>query len=300
MGTRMGIIESEPTRRRRRSKMPIAAALVLAVAVAIGAWQLLDGRETTTANRSQCSIRQPWSNASANDAQTTDEASTGDGEARAENGAAAGDGTTTDAAGQTNASNDPIGAQKLSSDWNLILVNSHHPLPSDFEVELKTLASGHQVDVRLYPALQRMMDDARAEGLSPIICSSYRTMEKQTSLYNNLVNSYIAKGYSSDAAKQEAAKWIAIPGTSEHHTGLVVDIVAQSYQLLDEKQADTAEQQWLMQNAHKYGFILRYAKDKTAITGIGYEPWHYRYVGEEAAKEMYERGISLEEYLNGR
>ena len=90
---------------------------------------------------------------------------------------------------------------------------------------------------------------------------------------------------------------MAVPGTSEHQLGLAVDIIASSYQVLDEAQENTAEQQWLMANAHHYGFILRYPSEKSAITGIGYEPWHYRYVGKAAAKEIFEQGLCLEEYL---
>ena len=144
-----------------------------------------------------------------------------------------------------------------------------------------------------------MMDDARAEGLSPMICSSYRTWDKQRTLYDNETKRYMAQGYSKEEAEKEAAKWVAVPGTSEHQTGLAVDIVAQSYQILDKKQEDTPEQRWLMENSYKYGFILRFPTDKSKITGINYEPWHYRYVGKEAAKEIYERGICLEEYLGG-
>ena len=181
--------------------------------------------------------------------------------------------------------------------WNLILVNPWNTLPEDFDVDLTQLKNGHYVDTRAYPDLQQMMDDMRADGLSPVICSSYRTLEKQTTLFTNKVNKYISGGYSKAEAEAEAAKWVAVPGTSEHHTGLALDIVAQSYQLLDEKQADTAEQKWLMKNSYKYGFILRYPNDKTEITGIYYEPWHYRYVGKETAKEIYDAGICLEEYL---
>ena len=184
-----------------------------------------------------------------------------------------------------------------TSDWSLILVNPWNPLSEDFSVERTTLSNGHSVDKRAYPDLQEMMDAARAEGLSPIICSSYRTIERQKTLFNNQVEKYVSRGYSRDEAEKEAAKWVAVPGTSEHHTGLAVDIVALSYQHLDEEQENTAEQQWLMKNAYKYGFILRYPSNKSDITGIGYEPWHYRYVGKEAAKEIYERDVCLEEYL---
>lgn len=181
--------------------------------------------------------------------------------------------------------------------WNLMLVNSTHPIADDFKIELTQLKNGHSVDSRIYKDLQAMMDAARADGLSPIICSSYRTMERQTSLFNKEVNSQLSKGYSQQEAEQKASYWVAIPGTSEHQLGLAVDIVAYSYQTLDKAQEQTAEQKWLMKHCAEYGFILRYPTDKSEITGIGYEPWHYRYVGKEIAKEIMEQGICLEEYL---
>ena len=183
------------------------------------------------------------------------------------------------------------------SQWNLLLVNPWTPIPEGFAVERTTLKNGHSIDKRAYPDLQAMMDDARAAGLSPVICSSFRTMDKQQSLFDKQVNKYLARGYSQSEAEEEAAKWVAIPGTSEHQTALAVDIVSLSYQLLDEKQETTAEQKWLMENCYRYGFVLRYPKDKTEVTGIGYEPWHYRYVGKEAAKAIWEQAICLEEYL---
>ena len=90
---------------------------------------------------------------------------------------------------------------------------------------------------------------------------------------------------------------MARPGTSEHQAGLAVDIVDRSYQVLDHRQETTAVQQWLMAHCAEYGFILRYPSDKSELTGVGYEPWHYRYVGTEAAQAIMERGICLEEYL---
>lgn len=182
-------------------------------------------------------------------------------------------------------------------DWNLLLVNSSHPIPDDFSVNLVQLKGGQTIDERAYPDLQNMMDDARNAGLSPIICSSYRTMEKQTSLFNKKVMGLIAQGYSEIEARTEAGKWIAVPGTSEHQLGLAVDIVSESYQILDEQQQNTAEQKWLTENSYKYGFILRYPADKSEITGIDFEPWHYRYVGKEIAAEIDQKGICLEEYL---
>lgn len=183
------------------------------------------------------------------------------------------------------------------SDWKLLLVNPWHPLPKDFSVELQWLDNGQAVDKRAYPELRAMMDDAGAEGLSPVICSSYRTEENQKVLFENKISRLLSAGYSRKDAESEAGKWVAVPGTSEHQAGLAVDIVASSYRLLDEQQENTAEQKWLMENAYRYGFILRYPREKTEITGIGYEPWHYRYVGREAAEEIYEQGLCLEEYL---
>lgn len=182
--------------------------------------------------------------------------------------------------------------------WNLMLVNKSHPIEEDFKVDLVQLKNGHAIDKRAYPDLQAMMDDARAAGLTPYICSSYRTNEKQESLYSNQVNKYMKQGYSEEDARSETGKWVAVPGTSEHQIGLAVDIVSQSYQVLDKQQESTAEQQWLMENCYKYGFILRYPSDKSDITGIGYEPWHYRYVGKEAAREIMNKSICLEEFLD--
>ena len=183
-------------------------------------------------------------------------------------------------------------------DWNLLLVNSKHPVPANFSIDLIQLANGQAFDKRAYHDLQDMMDDARAAGLSPRICSSYRTMEKQTSLYNHKVEKYQAQGYSEEEARLEAGKWVALPGTSEHQIGLAVDIISEGNQVLDRQQENTPEQIWLMKYCCKYGFILRYPADKSEITGISYEPWHYRYVGKEAAAEISNKGLCLEEYLD--
>lgn len=182
-------------------------------------------------------------------------------------------------------------------DWQLLLVNAWHKLPEDYHVELKTLANGLQVDARIYDDLNAMLTDCREAGLEPIVCSAYRTEDTQTRLYRNKVSRLLSAGWSRDTVEQEAARWVAPPGTSEHQTGLALDIVSADYQLLDEQQAQTPEQQWLMAHCWEYGFVLRYPADKCAVTGIGYEPWHYRYVGKEAAREMQQKGLCLEEYL---
>lgn len=184
------------------------------------------------------------------------------------------------------------------ADGLLLLVNPWTPLPEDFlPGELVPVQNDQAVDARAYPDLQDMLGDMSEAGLSPLICSSYRSQERQQELYDNKVQRVMAEGVSREAAQAEAARWVARPGTSEHQTGLAVDIVSLFNQMLDETQESTPEFQWLAENAWKYGFILRYPNDKTEKTGIAYEPWHFRFVGKEAAEEMHDLGLCLEEYL---
>ena len=201
---------------------------------------------------------------------------------------------------ETNKSSNSTYSNVDKTQWNLILVNKWNLLPENHNPSLTQLKNGHAIDERAYPDLQNMMDDCRAAGLNPLICSSYRTMDKQKKLYKNKVGEYLAQGYSQEDAEAAAGELVAVPGTSEHQLGLALDIVDVANQVLDERQENTEVQKWLMKNSWKYGFILRYPTDKSDITGISYEPWHYRYVGKEAAKEIYEAGICLEEYLNAQ
>lgn len=184
-----------------------------------------------------------------------------------------------------------------TSDWKLLLVNPWNPLPEDFSVELVKLSGGMQVDKRIQSDLDDMLSACREAGLHPLICSAYRTEAVQTRLYNNKISRLRAAGYSRETALKEAGRWVAVPGTSEHQTGMALDIVSAGYQVLNRRQENTAEQKWLMEHCWEYGFILRYPSEKCEITGIGYEPWHYRYVGKEAAQAMRESGQCLEEYL---
>lgn len=181
--------------------------------------------------------------------------------------------------------------------WMLTLVNLENPLPEDYLPPLAKLENGMEFDERAINQLNAMMADARAQGLSPLICSAYRTIGRQEVLYINQVDKQRKRGLNQETAEEEAKKRVAYPSTSEHNLGLAVDIVAQSYQLFNSKQEETKEMQWLIENCSNYGFILRYPKDKVEITGIIYEPWHFRYVGVEAAKEIMERGLCLEEYI---
>lgn len=179
------------------------------------------------------------------------------------------------------------------TDWQLLLVNHWNPIPKGFDVTLVTLSGGHQVDERIYPELQKMFDDARADGVLPMIYSSYRTTQKQQKLMDEEISKYQQEGHSYLEAKKIAETWVAKPGTSEHQIGLALDITSTDKEI----QEPTVVWEWLRKNSYRYGFILRYPEDKTDITGISPEPWHFRYVGEPAATEIYRRDICLEEYL---
>lgn len=179
----------------------------------------------------------------------------------------------------------------------LTLVNPWNTVPEDWESELYTLDDGHRVDSRCYDALVEMLNACRDAGYDPLICSAYRTQETQQSLYDNKVQRLMNSGMSEEEARVEGAKAVAIPGTSEHQLGLAVDIVDAQMQDLTEAQENTGTQQWLMANSWRFGFIHRYPSGKTDITGIIYEPWHYRYVGVDAAQDIFNRDVTLEEYL---
>ena len=190
------------------------------------------------------------------------------------------------------------GLYTKQDDWHFILVNPWYLLPEEYaEVTTSSLPNGESVDTRCYSDLVKMLDDCRTAGGEPVVCSSYRPHSKQEDLYRQQVKDLMAKGMKKEEAEAEAGTTVALPGTSEHELGLAVDICDYDYQALDDAQADTATQKWLMKHSWEYGFILRYPKNKSDITGIIYEPWHYRYVGKEAAEEITRKGICLEEFL---
>ena len=182
-------------------------------------------------------------------------------------------------------------------DWSLVLVNRWNPMPEDYQVTLATIPNGLEVDERCYNDLMDMLDALYDVGLTPVVCSAHRSVELQQRLYDNMVEEFMSRGHARAEAETLAAQEVALPGTSEHHLGLAVDIVDWDYQLLDEGQEDTAVQKWLLENSWRYGFILRYPTEKTDVTGIIYEPWHYRYVGKDRAKQIYDSGLCLEEWL---
>lgn len=185
--------------------------------------------------------------------------------------------------------------------WYLRLVNKDHPMTEADVPEVATETvdtNGYEVDARIMADLEAMFADARAAGKNPMICSAFRAWDLQVSLYENKIKRVMQEdGLSYEDAVVKAATVVAKPGTSEHQVGLALDIVSSEYQELDEAQMETEDQKWLMENSWKYGFILRYPMDKSEITGVIFEPWHYRYVGKKAAKEITEQNITLEEYV---
>ena len=182
--------------------------------------------------------------------------------------------------------------------WYLTLVNDTNPMQEGYVPELTKVVGEYQVDSRIAEPLKQMLADAKKDGMKLSVCSAYRSVEKQKELYNLYMgNESALRQKLLLAGTGGDNKTTAYPGKSEHSLGLAVDIVSAKYTALDEKQKDTPEAKWLAKNCYKYGFILRYPVDKTDITGIIYEPWHYRYVGKEDAKKIMELGITLEEYL---
>lgn len=182
-------------------------------------------------------------------------------------------------------------------EWNLVLVNKWNEMEAGYVPELTEVASGHKVDSRIADSLKDMIHNAMLAGHAIYILSSYRDMEKQISLYDAEVQKWIWQGYSQEAAEEKAGTVVAFPGTSEHHLGLAVDLVSSEHVKLDQDAEKTKGYQWLVEHCHEFGFILRYPNNASHITGIIYEPWHFRYVGVEAATEIMDKGITLEEYL---
>ena len=177
--------------------------------------------------------------------------------------------------------------------WMLLLVNRSNAIPDGYApTELTELSNGQSVDKRIYPSLQSMFDDARAQGVYPVVSSGYRTAKQQQSEMDDKIQEYIDDGKSEDEARALAATYVAQVGYSEHEAGLAIDIVAKA-----NKSDDDTVWAWMKEHCAEYGFILRYPEGKEGVTGMSYEPWHFRYVGVEAAQKIMGAGITLEEYL---
>ena len=142
-----------------------------------------------------------------------------------------------------------------------------------------------------------MMQDAKKDGITLVVCSPYRDMSRQDMLFNRKIKNYMKKNVSFLEAYKETAQAVTIPGASEHQIGLALDIISNTYTALEEGFADTAAGKWLAAHCQDYGFILRYPKGKEEITGIEFEPWHFRYVGKDAAAIIMGENLTLEEFV---
>lgn len=184
-----------------------------------------------------------------------------------------------------------------AEDWSLLLVNNRHPIPEDYEFTLGVIRGSLQCDERIIPPFLNMLQAAKKDGVTLEVCSPYRTLDRQEYLFDRKIVRYMKRGMSYMDAYKQSARVVNVPGTSEHQIGLALDIYTDSYKTLDEGFGETEAGIWLREHCGEYGFILRYPKGKEYITGIEYEPWHFRYVGKTAAMEIMERGLTLEEFV---
>lgn len=182
-----------------------------------------------------------------------------------------------------------------SCDPVLVVINKDNPISADYKFDIIDYKN-----VKINPIIQddlnNMISAAKKVGLNIYPSSGYRSVERQTQLFNNKVLRCKKQGYTNTVeAEIKAATEVARPWTSEHHTGLAID-----FNGVKDDFYTTKEYSWLMKNAPDYGFILRYPKNKINITGVIFEPWHFRYVGKNAAKEISESGLCLEEYVKNK
>ncbi len=182
------------------------------------------------------------------------------------------------------------------SDWRLVLINKQHPIPEGYSFDFGTIKGNMKCDARIIEDLLTMMQAAKDEGINLEICSPYRDLNRQEFLFNKKVKIYMGQGMSYMEAYKLASQTVTVPGASEHQIGLALDIFSDTYKYLDEGFGETEAGKWLAEHSSEYGFTLRYPKDKEYITSIEYEPWHFRYVGKEAAAVMQEEEICLEEF----
>lgn len=185
-------------------------------------------------------------------------------------------------------------------DWRLTLVNNNVALPENWQITTKVAEASTQKELaeEAADAYMQMKQAAAVDGVELLLCSGYRTVEYQQNLFDQEKQKWLDEGMSDQEAYDKAKTVVAVPGYSEHNSGLAADIVTPDHQTLDSAFANTDAAKWLFEHAPDYGFILRYPENKQAITGIIYEPWHYRYVGVESAKTITESGKCLEEYLD--
>lgn len=186
-------------------------------------------------------------------------------------------------------------SELINYNYEILLVNYDNPIPDDYETQIVdfyyNIIGSCEVSAVIFEDLDALFEKAKQENLNLIINSSYRSYEDQTEILEEKITQLKSNGYSLNEINEIAYEYVAAPGYSEHQTGLAVDFGCYGDTTWD------IAYDWLEENAYKYGFILRYPSNKTHITQISNEPWHYRYVGIEMATKIYESGLCFEEYL---
>ncbi len=176
----------------------------------------------------------------------------------------------------------------------LSIVDAETAAPEDQKQTLSFIDDEHMIDARCAEELERLLADCRSAGFEPVITAAFRSVSEQRELFNTLADSYMEEGTDAESARRLAQKKIPLPGHSEHQLGLAVDLKEAG----DDEDRQSALQEWLAEHAWEYGFILRYPEGKESITGHGFEPEHYRFVGLSAAKQIHELDLTLEEYVS--
>ncbi|MDR1805316.1 MAG: M15 family metallopeptidase [Clostridium sp.] len=298
-------------------KLMAMAALLLCLALALAACGVTgDGEEqqggTTDYQTETTSPTTDGTSSSSTQEETSDVTTSGGGEGTTSSttaGAAstAAQGTTSTAAASTGKGGEiyPAYAQKYAyagytpqqtdmEPWNLMLLNSKYCLPEGYEVDTAAVGNGTYLDSRVLPYYQAMVAAAAKDGKTLTAASGWRRLSTQTSNLDASIASYQKSGYDKVTATKKALQLIMLPGCSEHNAGLAMDICTWSP---SDHFENSGEYAWLMEHGAEYGFILRYPEDKVSITGVSFEPWHWRYVGKAAATEIMKNGVCLEEYL---
>ena len=200
------------------------------------------------------------------------------------------------------AETEPEEEENIDNEWAMFLVNKKNPLPSDYDSRIETTMifeswREYYLDSRAAVYFEKMLNAAKEDGVDLLVVSAYRTIEYQQQNFDRSVQERVDKGMSYDDAYADTLAEVALPGESEHNAGLALDIMSEEYTSMDDDGFENTEAfKWLDKHAAEYGFILRYPKGKQEITGIIYEPWHYRFVGVYYANEIKESGLCLEEY----
>ena len=285
---------SRHRKRRRNRRLLLVIGLLLALAVALWVLFSLFGGVTMNSNSiSRASTTTTTAFGSSQGSASAATTATSQGQGTTVRTTAAPPATTTRPAPDTGSKTyiQPSGAA-----WNLILVNDYNAVPAGYEQNTTmTGVSGGQMDQRAAESYRKMLADGAAYDIRGV--SLFRPQSLQESLFNREVNKWKGQGYGQTEAEQKANTIVKRPGYSEHNTGLAADVGGSGNYSLNQNFENTDAYRWLIAHCADYGFILRFPKDKEEITGVIFEPWHYRYVGTEAAKEIMSRGLCLEEYL---